>query len=110
MSERTLSVIEELRIFDVRGQAVVLDSDLAAIYGVQTKAFNRAVRRNIPRFPQDFLFKLTPGELASLRFQIGTPRSHGGRRYLPWVFTEHGAIMAATVLNNPRAVAISGCV
>jgi hypothetical protein len=99
--------MDRLRIFQVREQAVVLDSDLAAIYGVQTKAFNRAVRRNLDRFPQDFLFQLTLDELENLRFQIGTSSSHGGRRYRPWVFTEHGAIMAATILKSPRAVAMS---
>jgi ORF6N domain len=119
MAERPLSVIDSLRIFDVRGKAVVLDSDLAAIYGVQTKVFNQAIRRNAERFPDDFLFRLSTEEWTSLRSQFATLKdsdlrsqivtssSHGGRRYPPLVFTEHGAIMAATILNSPRAVAMS---
>jgi hypothetical protein len=107
MNENVVPVIDQLRIFVVRNQAVVLDSDLAAIYQVDTKRFNRAVRRNAERFPGDFAFQLTAEEFQNLRFQIGTSSSHGGRRYRPWVFTEHGAIMAATILNSPRAVAMS---
>jgi hypothetical protein len=105
--EDTVSIIDQLRIFEVRDQAVVLDSDLAAIYGVATKQFNRAVRRNAKRFPADFAFQLTDAEFENLRFQFGTSNSHGGRRYRPWAFTEHGAIMAATILNSGRAVAMS---
>lgn len=100
-------ISDRLRIFRVRGQAVVLDSDLAAIYGVKTSNFNKALRRNRDRFPEDFCFKLDTQEFADLKFQFGTSSSHGGRRKLPWVFTEHGAIMAATILNSPRAVAMS---
>ena len=95
------------RIFTIRDESVVLDSDLALLYGVATKAFNKAVRRNAKRFPPDFAFQVNAQELADLRFQIGTSSSHGGRRYRPWVFTEHGAIMAATILNSKRAVAMS---
>ena len=96
-----------LRVLRVRDDAVLLDSDLAALYGVQTKVFNKAIKRNARRFPADFAFQLTAEEFAVLRFQIGTSKSRGGRRYAPWVFTEHGAIMAATILNSERAVAMS---
>src|SRR5437763_17197014 len=83
-------------IQEIRGQKVILDSDLARIYGVETKALNRAVKRNASRFPKDFVFQLTRREFADLRCQFGTSRiGHGGRRRCPYVFTEHGAIMAA---------------
>ncbi len=91
----------------VRGETVVLDSDLALLYGVPTKILNKAVSRNRQRFPDDFSFQMTEEEFGTLRFQIGTSKGRGGRRYLPYVFTEHGAIMAASVLNSPRAVEIS---
>src|SRR6187551_3721866 len=88
-------------ILTVRDQKVILDSDLGAIYGVETKALNRAVTRNAERFPGDFLFQLTRDEVANLRYQIGTSSSgYGGRRHLPYAFTETGAIMAANVLNS----------
>ncbi|MGD0651288.1 MAG: ORF6N domain-containing protein [Verrucomicrobiia bacterium] len=110
--------IEE-RIFTVRGQRVMLDADLAHVYGVSTKVLNQAVKRNADRFPGDFACQLTREELRNLRSQIVTSSlrtnrsqfvtgSYGGRRYLPWAFTEHGAIMAATVLNSPRAVQMTG--
>lgn len=96
------------RIQSIRGLQVLLDSDLAAIYGVSTKAFNQAVKRGAERFPKDFAFQLSEEEFARLRSQIVTSKpGRGGRRYLPWAFTEHGAIMAATVLNSPRAVEMS---
>ncbi|MEO8350227.1 MAG: ORF6N domain-containing protein [Chthoniobacteraceae bacterium] len=95
------------RIFAFRGESVMLDSDLAILYGVETKQFNRAIQRNAKRFPSDFAFQLTRQEFTNLRCQIGTSSSPGGRRYLPWVFTEHGAIMAATILSSERAVAMS---
>ena len=87
----------------------MLDADLAALYGVTTKRFNEQVKRNARRFPPDFTFQLTQQEYADLRSQIATskPAAHGGRRHLPYVFTEHGAIMAASVLNSPRAVQVS---
>jgi hypothetical protein len=103
----TVPLIDRLRIWEMRRVAVVLDSDLAAVYGVETKVFNQAIRRNAARFPADFLFRLTAAEWTSLRSQFVTSSSHGGRRYLPVAFTEHGAIMAATILNSPRAVAMS---
>ncbi len=94
------------RIMMIRGQRVLLDSDLAQLYGVETKKFNQQIRRNLVRFPSDFMFELATEEFESLRSQNVTS-SHGGRRYLPMVFTEHGAIMAASVLNSPRAVEMS---
>ena len=89
-------------IFTLRGQKVILDADLAAVYGVETGALNRAVKRNIRRFPSDFIYQLAPEEVRDMRCQIGISKGQGGRRYLPYAFTEHGAIMAATVLNSRR--------
>jgi hypothetical protein len=87
---------------------VLLDSELAALYGVETRVLNQAVRRNTERFPEDFRFQLTPAEAAASRSQSVISNSRrGGRRYAPYAFTEHGAIMAATVLNSPRAVEMS---
>lgn len=96
-------------IFIVGGQKVILDSDLAALYDVPTGRFNEAVKRNLAKFPPDFMFPLTVGEWNSLRSQIATLNTGRGqhRKYLPYVFTEHGAIMAATLLNSPRAVQVS---
>ena len=93
----------------MRGQKVLLDSDLAAFYGVPTKRFNEQVRRNRERFPSDFVFQLSDKEWQSLRSQIATLEPGRGRhrKYLPYAFTEHGAIMAATILNSPRATEIS---
>ena len=94
-------------IFVLRGQKVILDSDLAAIYGVPTKRLNEAVKRNRDRFPEDFLLNLTAREHEILKSQIATSSgAHGGRRKLPWAFTEHGAIQAANVLNSKRAIAM----
>ena len=108
--EENLTFIEEIeeKIYLVRGQKVMLDSDLAEVYQVETKMLNRAVKRNIDRFPEDFMFRLTDEETKSLRFQIGTSnKGRGGRRYLPYAFTEHGAVMLASVLNSPTAIAAS---
>ena len=95
-------------IIVVRGQKVLLDEDLAALYGVETRRLNEQVRRNLQRFPSDFMFQLTGSEYADLisRFATSKP-GRGGRRKLPLAFTEHGAIMAAAVLNSPRAVEVS---
>ncbi len=99
--------IEE-RIYTVRGQRVMLDADLAEVYGVETKALNRAVKRNRDRFPDDFAFQLTRQEVTNLKCQIGTSSlEHGGRRKPTWAFTEHGAVMAANVLNSKRAAQMS---
>jgi hypothetical protein len=91
----------------IRGQKVILDSDLARIFGVPTFRFNEAVKRNRERFPDDFLFQLTREEESNLISQIAISSSHGGRRKLPYAFTENGAIMAANVLNSPEAVRMS---
>ena len=94
------------KIYLVRGQKVLLDSDLAEMYGVETFNLNKAVKRNIDRFPEDFMFQLTPEEAGPLKFQIGIskPEGRGGRRYLPYVFTEQGVPMLSSVLNSKRAV------
>ena len=96
-------------ILILRGQRVLQDSELAALYGVSTKRFNEQVRRNRKRFPADFMFQLTAEETSSLRSQFATLKTGRGRhrKYLPYVFTEHGAIMAATILNSPRAIEMS---
>jgi len=93
-------------IYEIRGHKVMLDFDLARVYGVETKSLNRAVKRNVDRFPKDFVFQLARAEFEALRYRIGTLKTGRGqhRKYLPFVFTEHGAIMAANVLNSPRAV------
>jgi hypothetical protein len=94
------------KIFEVRGQRVMLDSDLAALYGATTKRLNEQVRRNLGRFPPDFAFQLTADEWGILRSQNATSKpasGSGGRRYIPYVFTEHGAIQAANVLSSPQA-------
>lgn len=95
-------------IHEVRDQEVMLDSDLATVYQVSTKAINKAVGRNVERFTDEFSFLLEQNEWDNLRFQNGTSSSaHGGRRYLPRVFTEHGSLMLASVLNSPRAIEAS---
>jgi hypothetical protein len=100
----------------IRGQRVMFDSDLAVIYGVTTKRLNEQLKRNRTRFPEDFAFQLTAQEFTNLKSQIATSslrsqsvtsRSHGGKRKLPWVFTEHGAIMLASVLNSNVAIQAS---
>jgi L-lactate utilization protein LutC len=128
-TKQALTTVEPIEpvIRIIRGQRVILDSDLAKIYGVTVKRLNEQVRRNGERFPVDFMFRLTAVEWqdlklqiatsnrsqsvtaadADLRSQIATSRSHGGRRYPPYAFTEHGAVMAANVLNSERAVAMS---
>jgi len=96
------------KILVLRDQKVILDAELAALYGVSVKRLNEQIKRNAKRFPADFLFRLSPAEYQNLRSQNATSSSsHGGRRYLPHAFTEHGAIMAATVLNSKRAIEMS---
>jgi len=97
------------RIVVLRGQRIMLDADLAALYGVTTKRLNEQVRRNLGRFPSDFMFQLTNQEVVILRSQFATLRTGHGqhRKYLPLAFTEHGALMAAMVLNSPRATEVS---
>ena len=98
----------EQSILVLRGQKVILDVDLAAIYGVTTARLNQQVRRNIDRFPEDFAFLLTPDEFDNLKLQFATSSSGwGGRRKPPFAFTEHGAVMAASVLNTAVAVSAS---
>jgi phage regulator Rha-like protein len=98
----------ESRILVLRGQKVILDAELAELYGVEVRHLNQQVKRNAKRFPSDFLFQLSPADYKHLRSQfVISSAVHGGRRYLPFVFTEHGAIMAATVLNSERAIEMS---
>lgn len=96
-------------IFLIRGHKVIIDADMAELYQVTTKRFNEQVRRNMERFPQDFMFQLTQEEWVALRSQFATLKIGRGqhRKYLPYAFTEHGAIMAATILNSPRATEVS---
>jgi hypothetical protein len=107
MNLTAVSNVEQITrsIFVLRGQRVILDRDLGTIYGVSTGRLNEAVKRHAGRFPADFMFQVTAQELENLRSQFATS-SWGGRRYRPFVFTEHGAIQAANVLNSPRAVAM----
>jgi hypothetical protein len=96
------------KIHVIRGRRVVLDADLASLYEVPTKRLNEAVRRNAEKFPAEFSFSVTREEFASLRSQFATSKKgRGGVRYTPTAFTEHGALMAGTVLNSPRAVQMS---
>ena len=100
----------EKRIFTVRGLSVLLDTDLAELYGVDTKALLQAMRRNQLRFPDDFVFRLTNQEVKNLRSQIVTSSlgsRHGGRRVNPFAFTEQGVAMLSSVLRSPRAVAVN---
>jgi len=95
-------------ILTVRAQKVILAADLARLYGVATKRLNEQVKRNRPRFPPDFMFRLTKAETEGLRSQFATSnKGRGGRRHAPYAFTEHGAIMLASVLSTPRAVEMS---
>ncbi len=92
----------------IRGEKVILDHDLAELYGIETKRLNEQVRRNISRFPQDFMFQLSKEEFAFLKSHFATSKSgRGGRQKLPCCFTEHGAIMAASILNTKQAVHMS---
>jgi phage regulator Rha-like protein len=96
------------RIYLIRNQKVMIDSDLAELYGIETKILNKAVSRNVDRFPDDFMFPLTLEEWNSLRFHFGTSKTgRGGRRYLPFVFTEQGVAMLSSVLKSKRAVKVN---
>lgn len=99
----------EKKILLVRGEKVMLDSDLAELYEVETSNLNKAVKRNLERFPEDFMFQLTKDEADSLRFQIGMSKKEGrgGRRYLPYAFTEQGVAMLSSVLNSKRAIQVN---
>ncbi|MFP5386576.1 MAG: ORF6N domain-containing protein [Bacteriovoracia bacterium] len=107
MHEPDITKIEAI-IYTIRGQRVMVDSDLAQLYGVETKALNRQVQRNALRFPEDFMFKLTTDEFEILKCQIGTSNaSWGGRRYPPLVFTEAGVAMLSSVLTSDRAALVN---
>jgi len=105
----------EAKIFWVRGKKVMLDSDLAELYGVKTGNLNKAVKRNIRRFPDDFMFQLTSAEYEHLRFQFGISNmrcqniasGRGGRKYIPFAFTEQGIAMLSSVLNSERAIDVN---
>jgi hypothetical protein len=126
VASEAIAIQIERRIYLIRGEKVMLDSDLAALYGVPTKALNLAVRRNSTRFPSDFMFQLTQAETQGLRLQIGTSNKvarcglpglrfqnetsksrRGGRRYLPYAFTEQRVAMLSSVLRSPRAVQVN---
>ncbi len=98
--------IIERKVYLIRGKKVMLDNELAGLYNVRTKELNKAVKRNPDRFPVDFMFKLSKKEAEILRFQIGTS-SWGGKRYLPYAFTEHGILMLSSVLSSQRAVQVN---
>lgn len=102
-----LNIIQK-RIYEIRGVRVMLDFDLADLYQVETKVLKQSVRRNLDRFPEDFMFELTPEEynclIISLRSQIVTSNEKGGRRYMPYAFTEHGVIMLASLLRSELAI------
>lgn len=95
------------KIFFIRNQKVILDTDLAKLYGVETKVLNQSVRRNLRRFPDDFMFQLTKEENTSLRSQFVTLKKGQHSKYLPYVFTEHGVAMLSSVLNSERAIEIN---
>jgi phage regulator Rha-like protein len=102
--------LEQLQklIYEIRGQKVMLDNDLAALYGVELRSLNQAVKRNITRFPLDFMFQLTNDEWDSLRSQIVISKSNrGGRRYAPYAFTEQGVSMLSSVINSERAIEVN---
>jgi hypothetical protein len=126
MSSNALAIQVERRIYLIRGEKVMLDADLAWLYGVETKVLNKAVKRNRNRFPTDFMFQLTQAEAKGLRLQIGTSKDptpdgtpglrfqfgtskskRGGRRYLPYAFTEQGVAMLSSVLRSARAVQVN---
>jgi len=97
----------ERSILLIRGHKVILDADLAALYGVETKQLIRAVKRNLPRFPDDFMFQLNEEEFENLRFHFGTSSQWGGRRYAPYAFTEQGVAMLSSVLHSRRAIQVN---
>ena len=109
-NEKTLipSPLISQKIYFVRGTRVMLDADLARLYGVATKNLNKAVKRNAARFPKDFMFRLSSREISGLRFQSGTSKNGaGGRRYAPYAFTEQGVAMLSSVLRSQRAVQVN---
>jgi phage regulator Rha-like protein len=110
-NKKLLASVEQIesRIFLIRGLKVMLDADLAELYGVEIRALNQAVKRNADRFPEDFMFQLTAEEFAALRSQIVILKNGRGqhRKYMPYAFTEHGALMLGNVLKSERAVEVS---
>ena len=107
MSANKVPPIQNL-IYEIRGHKVMIDSDLARLYEIETGALNRAVKRNIERFPAFFMFQLTEDELNFLRCQIGiSSGGKGGRRYLPYAFTEHGVLMLSSILNSKKAINVN---
>lgn len=110
-SKKSLSITDEVisqKIYIIRGKKVMLDKDLAELYDVETKILNKAVKRNIERFPADFMLHITQSEAENLRFQIGTSKiKAGGTRYLPYAFTEQGIAMLSSVLHSERAIQIN---
>lgn len=106
MKDTSLSKIENM-IYMIRGQKVMLDSDLAELYGVETKNLNKSVKRNISRFPEDFMSQLDINALEDLRFQFGTANSGSKKRFLPFVFTENGVAMLSGILNSERAISVN---
>ena len=109
MAKNSIVPIDRVRrsILLIRGEKVMLDADLAELYGVETKYLVRAVKRNVERFPRDFMFQLTTPEFSNLRSQTGTSSSWGGRRYAPYAFTEQGVAMLSSVLRSKRAVMVN---
>jgi hypothetical protein len=107
--DRSLIPVERIErsILLIRGHKVILDTDLAALYGVETKQLIRAVKRNLPRFPDDFMFQLNEIEFENLRFHFGTSSQWGGRRYSPYTFTEQGVAMLSSVLRSKRAIQVN---
>ncbi len=111
-AELTIKQISQ-KIYFLRNSRVMLDADLAKLYSVKTKNLNKAVRRNIDRFPEDFMFQITEQECESLRFQLGTSKpvqksnTRGGRRYMPLVFTEYGVAMLSSVLQSKPAILVN---
>ncbi len=108
MKEIALKESIEQKILLIRGQRVMLDCDLAELYGIETFNLNKAVKRNIERFPDDFMFQITEVEFKTLRFQFGMSKSgRGGRRYFPHVFSENGVAMLSSVLKSKRAIHVN---
>jgi len=109
-SKRPLAVADDRvlnAIHQIRGQRVMLDTSLAQLYGVETRVLVQAVKRNVTRFPADFMFQLGPEEFANLKSQVVISSAHGGRRSRPYAFTEQGVAMLSSVLRSPRAVAVN---
>ena len=105
---KEINLVIENKIFVIRGHRVMLDADLALLYGIETKVLNQAMKRNSDRFPQDFSFQLTLAETSNLKSQIVTSSlGHGGKRKLPHVFTEHGVAMLSAILKSKQAVEMS---